>query len=266
MTDILETIAAYKRADVTQRKQARTVSDLEDAATSVSKPRGFRRALVEAHAPGRLSLIAEIKKASPSKGLIRADFDPPRLAEAYEAGGAACLSVLTDAPSFQGHDSYVALVRAAAGLPVIRKEFLVDPWQVAESRALGADAILVILAMVDDSIAADLMSEAARFGMDALVEVHDAAEMGRAEALGATLVGVNNRNLRTFEIDLATTEDLAQIAPKQALLVTESGIFTPADVSRLEQAGARAMLVGESLMRQADVTSATRTLLGVVGP
>ena len=266
MTDILETIAAYKRADVTQRKQARTVSDLEDAATSVSKPRGFRRALVEAHAPGRLALIAEIKKASPSKGLIRADFDPPRLAEAYEAGGAACLSVLTDAPSFQGHDSYVALVRAAAGLPVIRKEFLVDPWQVAESRALGADAILVILAMVDDSIAADLMSEAARFGMDALVEVHDAAEMGRAEALGATLVGVNNRNLRTFEIDLATTEDLAQIAPKQALLVTESGIFTPADVSRLEQAGARAMLVGESLMRQADVTSATRTLLGVVGP
>ncbi|OYU70283.1 MAG: indole-3-glycerol-phosphate synthase [Alphaproteobacteria bacterium PA2] len=262
MTDILESIAAYKRIDVAQRKLARTVSDLEAAARSVSAPRGFRQSLVAAHAPGRLALIAEIKKASPSKGLIRADFDPPALAAAYEAGGAACLSVLTDAPSFQGDDSYVALARSAASLPVIRKEFLVDPWQVAESRALGADAILVILAMVDDSIAADLMSEAARLGMDALVEVHDATEMRRAEALGANLVGVNNRNLRTFEIDLATTEGLAEIAPKQALLVTESGIFTPEDVRRLETVGARAMLVGESLMRQADVAAATRTLLG----
>jgi len=262
MTDILESIAAYKRIDVGQRKQARTISDLDAAAKTVSPPRGFLKALARAHAPGRLALIAEIKKASPSKGLIRADFDPPLLAAAYETGGAACLSVLTDAPSFQGDDSYVALVRAAANLPVIRKEFLVDPWQVAESRALGADAILVILAMVDDSIARELLSEAARFGMDALVEVHDEAEMRRAEALGSNLVGVNNRNLRSFEIDLATTERLAKIAPKQALLVTESGIFTPADVHRLEQAGARAMLVGESLMRQVDVTAATRTLLG----
>ncbi len=262
MTDILEGIAAYKRVEVAQRKQIRTLNDLEEAAQIVSAPRGFRRQLDRAHAPGQLALIAEIKKASPSKGLIRADFDPPALAAAYEIGGAACLSVLTDSPSFQGDDSYVALARAATSLPVIRKEFLVDPWQVAESRALGADAILVILAMVDDFIAADLMAEAARFGMDALIEVHDEDEMHRAEALGAMLVGVNNRNLRTFDIDLATTEKLANIAPKQALLVTESGIFTPEDMRRLEHVGARAMLVGESLMRQADVTAATRALLG----
>ena len=262
MTDILEGIAAYKRVEVAHRKNVRTQKDLEDAALTVSAPRGFRRQLEGGHAPGKLALIAEIKKASPSKGLIRADFDPPALAAAYEIGGAACLSVLTDSPSFQGDDSYVALARAATSLPVIRKEFLVDPWQVAESRALGADAILVILAMVDDSLAGDLMSEAARFGMDALIEVHDEDEMHRAEALGATMVGVNNRNLRTFDIDLATTEKLANIAPKQALLVTESGIFTPEDMRRLERVGARAMLVGESLMRQTDVTAATRALLG----
>jgi len=195
--------------------------------------------------------------------LIRADFDPPALAAAYAAGGAACLSVLTDGPSFQGDDHYVALARDACDLPVIRKEFLVDPWQVAESRALGADAILVILALADDSLAADLMSEAAKFDMDVLVEVHDQGEMRRAEALGAHLIGVNNRNLRTFEINLATTETLAKIAPKQALLVTESGIYTPEDVRRLEHVGARAMLVGESLMRQPDVAEATRTLLGI---
>ncbi len=261
MTDILEKIATYKRTEVATRKQAKTLSDLETAAGTVSNPRGFRRQLELAHAPGKLALIAEIKKASPSKGLIRADFDPPAIATAYEAGGATCLSVLTDAPSFQGDDRYVAMARSVSTLPVIRKEFLVDPWQVAESRSLGADAILVILAMVDDSLAADLMSEAARFGMDALVEVHDQEEMGRAEALGANLIGVNNRNLRTFEIDLATTEGLARKAPKQALLVTESGIFTAQDVARLEQVGARAMLVGESLMRQADIAAATRALL-----
>ncbi|WP_304179956.1 indole-3-glycerol phosphate synthase TrpC [Phenylobacterium aquaticum] len=262
MSDILDEIAAYKRDEVAARKSARSYTELEGAAFRASPPRGFKAALERAHAPGRLALIAEIKKASPSKGLIRADFDPPALARAYEAGGAACLSVLTDAPSFQGADAYLAAARDAVALPAIRKDFLVDGWQVAESRALGADAILVILAMVDDSLAAELLAEAARFGMDALVEVHDEAEMARAGALGATLVGVNNRNLRTFETDLSITERLAALAPKGALLVTESGIFTAAEVARLEASGAKAMLVGESLMRQADVAAATRALLG----
>ncbi|MGZ5984233.1 MAG: indole-3-glycerol phosphate synthase TrpC [Caulobacteraceae bacterium] len=261
MSDILETIAAYKRVDVAARKAARPRAEVERAALAASPPRGFRRALETAHAPGRLALIAEIKKASPSKGLIRADFDPPALARAYAAGGAACLSVLTDAPSFQGHDDCLVAARDAVALPCIRKDFLVDPWQVAESRALGADCILVILSMVDDSLAAALLTEAGRFGMDALVETHDEAEMARAAALGATLVGVNNRSLRTFEVDLANTERLAKAAPENALLVTESGIFTPADVVRLERCGAKAMLVGESLMRQADVEAATRALL-----
>ena len=257
MSDILERIAAYKREEVAVRKAARPTV----AVAGVSPPRGFRTALERAHAPGRLALIAEIKKASPSKGLIRADFDPPALAKAYEAGGAACLSVLTDAPSFQGDDGYLAAAREATALPVLRKDFMVDPWQIAESRALEADAILVILAMVDDALAADLLSEARRFGMDALVEVHDEAEMDRAGALGASLIGVNNRDLRTFNVDLAVTERLSVKAPKNALLVTESGIFTPADAARLERAGASAMLVGESLMRQADVEAATKALL-----
>ena len=261
MSDILARIAAYKRDEVTARKAARPLAEVEAAAHSASKPRGFRAALERAHGPGRLALIAEIKKASPSRGLIREDFDPPALARAYEAGGAACLSVLTDGPSFQGADDYLVAARAATALPCIRKEFLVDPWQVAESRALGADAILVILAMVDDALAADLMAAARTFGMDVLVETHDAAEMARAGRLGADLVGVNNRDLRTFAVDLAVTERLAAAAPPDALLVTESGIFTPADAARLERAGARAMLVGESLMRQADVAAATRALL-----
>jgi indole-3-glycerol phosphate synthase len=257
MADILEKIAAYKREDVALRKAGRPNVDVSEAPPT----RGFRAALARDAAPGRLALIAEIKKASPSKGLIRADFDPPSLARAYAEGGASCLSVLTDGPSFQGDDAYLVAARAAVELPAIRKDFLVDPWQVAESRALGADAILVILAMVDDSLAADLMVEAERLGMDALIEVHDEAEMDRAGALGATLVGVNNRNLRTFEVDLAWTEKLAARAPTDALLVAESGIFTPADVARCARAGASAMLVGESLMRQADVAAATRALL-----
>jgi indole-3-glycerol phosphate synthase len=261
MSDILERIAAYKREEVASRKAVRPLVAVEAAARESSAPRGFRAALERAHGPGRLALIAEIKKASPSKGLIREDFDPPALAKAYEDGGAACLSVLTDTPSFQGADDYLVLARMATGLPCIRKEFLVDPWQVAESRALGADAVLVILSMVDDILAADLMAAARAHGMDVLVETHDAAEMDRAARLKADLVGVNNRNLRTFEVDLSITESLAAAAPAGALLVTESGIFTPADAARLERSGARAMLVGESLMRQADVAQATRTLL-----
>ncbi|MBV9512408.1 MAG: indole-3-glycerol phosphate synthase TrpC [Caulobacteraceae bacterium] len=262
MTDILSQIADYKREEVRERRAERSQAEVEAAAKAASAPRGFREALVRAHAPGRLALIAEIKKASPSKGLIRADFDPQALARAYQAGGAACLSVLTDAPSFQGAEAYLVAAREAVGLPVIRKDFMVDPWQVAESRALGADAILVILAMVDDSLATDLMAESRRLGMDVLVEVHDEAEMARTGRLGADLVGVNNRDLRSFVTDLAVTERLAEGAPVSALLVTESGISGPADMARLEGSGARAMLVGESLMRQADVEAATRSLLG----
>ncbi|MCA6273237.1 MAG: indole-3-glycerol phosphate synthase TrpC [Phenylobacterium sp.] len=262
MTDILAQIAEYKRVDVAGRKAARPQAQVEAAAASATPPRGFATALSARASPGHLALIAEIKKASPSKGLIRADFDPPNLARAYAEGGAACLSVLTDGPSFQGDDAYLVAARAAVTLPCLRKDFLVDPWQVAESRALGADAILVILAMVDDILAAELLSEAARLGMDALVEVHDEAEMGRAGQLGARLVGVNNRDLRTFVTDLAVTERLAAQRPENAQLVTESGIFTRADAERLSHSGAIAMLVGESLMRQPDVTAATRDLLG----
>jgi indole-3-glycerol phosphate synthase len=257
MSDVLAQIAAYKRQEVAARKAANPSVDFSGA----SPPRGFREALIRHGGSNRLALIAEIKKASPSKGLIRADFDPPKLARDYESGGAACLSVLTDGPSFQGHDSFLGAAREATSLPCLRKEFLVDPWQVAESRALGADAILVILAMVDDVVAAEQIAEARRLGMGVLVEVHDADEMIRAGALGADLVGVNNRDLRTFQTDLATTERLAALAPANALLVTESGIASSSDVARLAASGAGAMLVGESLMRQADVEAATRALL-----
>lgn len=258
--NVLERIVAYKREEVAERKTARGSADVENAARAQSAPRGFTAAL--AATTDRPALIAEIKKASPSKGLIRADFDPPALARDYAEGGAACLSVLTDAPSFQGSEDYLVAARAACALPVLRKDFLVDPWQIAESRAIGADAILIIMAVVDDVLALELSDAAHSFGMDALVEVHDEAEMERALRLGAKLIGINNRSLATFETDLAITEHLAAQAPLGALLVAESGIFTHADIERLQHAGARAFLVGESLMRQADVSAATRALLG----
>lgn len=260
--DILSDIAVYKRQEVAERRARVSAATLAEALAQVTPPRGFARALRAAHRPGRLALIAEIKKASPSKGLIRADFDPPALARAYAVGGAACLSILTDGPSFQGAEAFLTAAREAVSLPCLRKDFLIDPWQVAESRAMGADAILVILAMVDDALAAELLAEAARLGMDTLVETHDEREFDRADALGARLIGVNNRNLRSFVTDLAVTERLSTRARGDALIVTESGIFTPADVARLSKCGVQAMLVGESLMRQADVATATRELLG----
>ena len=261
MSDVLDRIAAYKREDVAARKAALSRGEVEARAAGAPAPLGFTAALLARRATGRPGLIAEIKKASPSKGLIREDFDPPQLARAYERGGADCLSVLTDGPSFQGDDAFLGQARAATALPCLRKDFLVDPWQVAESRALGADCILIILAMVDDGLAAELLAEAERFGMDALIETHDAAEMERACKLGGDLVGINNRSLRTFEVDLETTERLALLSPVPALLVAESGIFTPDDVARVSAAPARAILVGESLLRQADVEAAARALL-----
>ncbi|MGF1502455.1 MAG: indole-3-glycerol phosphate synthase TrpC [Paracoccaceae bacterium] len=261
MSDVLRKIAAYKRADVTARKALRDRSGIEAAARIASPVRPFARALRDTETAGRYGLIAEIKKASPSKGLIRADFDPPTLARAYAAGGATCLSVLTDGPSFQGDDADLTAARAASALPALRKDFLLDPWQVAESRALGADCILVILAMIDDALAGELIAEAARWGMDALVEVHDRAELDRAARLNATLIGINNRNLRTFETRLSTAETLAPHVPADALLVAESGLATPADLARMARAGARTFLIGESLMRAPDLAAATRALL-----
>lgn len=259
--DILSDIAAYKRVDVAERKRRVDRAALDARIAQTSPPRGFRGALESRAGAGKLALIAEIKKASPSKGLIRADFDPAAIAVAYTRGGAACLSVLTDEPSFQGSDEALIQARAATSLPCLRKDFLVDPWQVTESRALGADAILVILSMVDDSLARDLMAEAASLGMDSLVETHAVDEVRRAAKLGATLIGINNRNLRTFVTDLAVTEALVSEVPLRALIVTESGINNAADAARLARAGARAMLVGEGLMRQHDIELATRNLL-----
>ena len=260
MSDMLDQILDRKRVEVAERKATISLADLSQAALGQTPPRGFRAAL-DARAATGYGLIAEVKKASPSKGLIRADFDPPALARAYERGGASCLSVLTDGPSFQGDDDYLVQARAAVSLPCLRKDFLVDPWQVAESRALGADCILIILAMIDDVLAGELLAEARRFGMDALIETHDPAEMARAVTLGGDLIGINNRSLRTFEVDLSTTARLSHMAPKTALLVAESGVFTPNDVADVCVAGARAILVGEALMRQSDVEQATRALL-----
>ncbi len=256
---VLERIIAYKRDEVAARKKALSTDALDARIRKQTQPRGFARELREAEGP---ALIAEIKKASPSKGLIRADFDTPKLARAYDEGGAMCLSVLTDAPSFQGHEDFLVAARKACDLPVLRKDFLIDEWQVAESRSIGADAVLIIMAAVDDALASDLHDAASAFAMDALVEVHDESEMQRALRLGFKLIGVNNRSLATFDTDLAVTERLATMAPKDVLLVSESGISTHADITRLSAAGARAFLVGESLMRQDDVEAATRALLG----
>ncbi|MEZ5708848.1 MAG: indole-3-glycerol phosphate synthase TrpC [Blastomonas sp.] len=256
----LAEICETKRAEVARRQAERSLADLETATREQSPPRGFRAAL-EAASQAEFGLIAEIKRASPSKGLIRADFDPPVHARDYQAGGAACLSVLTDQPYFQGDDSYLVAARAACDLPCLRKDFMVDPWQVAEARALGADAILIIVAALDDAMMAEIEAAALDHGMDVLVEVHDEAEMERASMLRSRLIGVNNRDLKTFTTDIAATERLAALAPAGALLVSESGINSHDDCLRLSACGVRNFLVGESLMRQSDVEAATRALL-----
>ena len=261
MTDTLNTIVAHKRDLYTARKAQRSLADVEATARAADTPRGFINALHAAHEDGRYALIAECKKASPSKGLIRADFDPAGLAHAYEAGGAACLSVLTEERWFLGADEYLVAARAACALPVIRKDFIVEPYQVVEARALGADAILLIMAALSDTQAAELETVAMEWGMDVLIEVHDAAERDRALLLKTPLLGINNRNLKTLEVSLRTSFELADTPGKT--LIAESGLSSHADLAALAGVGIRTFLVGESLMRQADVTAATRQLLGL---
>lgn len=261
MTTILERILETKRADVAARKACTSLAEIDAAIAAQSAPRGFRAALERRSQTGP-ALIAEIKKASPSKGLIREDFDPPAHARAYQAGGAACLSVLTDEPWFQGADTFLTAARGAVSLPVIRKDFMLDPWQVPESRALGADAILLIMAALDDDAAAEIESAAIDCGMDVLIEVHDAREMERAAKLKSRLIGVNNRDLRDFSVDFQRTYDLIAKAPPGCTFVAESGLSTRADLDAMRERGVRCFLVGEALMRADDIEAATRLLIG----
>lgn len=261
MSDTLTKIVGDKRRHVAERKAACSQAECEKRARAAGPPRGFAKALKATIDSGRYGLIAEIKKASPSKGLIRPDFDPPSLAGAYERGGATCLSVLTDEPYFQGKDEFLSQARAATRLPALRKDFMIDPYQIVEARALGADCILLIMACLDDQLAAELARLSHLYGMDVLVEVHDGDELERALRVDSDLIGINNRNLKTLAVDLATTEHLAPKVPKDRVVVAESGLGTPDDLARMAKVGARAFLIGESFMRKPDVEAAVRDLL-----